>query len=242
MRKIVFFAGIIIIGFFILKKIDFFNKKVIFEDLSSEVKIIQEKMVNKFFFQVKDIRLVNLKNIEKKKILNKLDFKIGDRYFFLNLQKNIENLLLISEIKSAKITIKKNGVIEIIVQEKKPFLIWLKNEKKLLIDENGDVLNFKQPAFDNLKFLKGRNANTNINAFYKILKNYPNIEKKIIYYEFIEDYRWNIIFDNKMKVMLPQKNLEKTLEMLEKVLQQSKIMNRHHKYFDMRVNNKIFLN
>ena len=78
--------------------------------------------------------------------------------------------------------------------------------------------------------------------FTRFLKIILILKKKIIYYEFIEDYRWNIIFDNKMKVMLPQKNLEKTLEMLEKVLQQSKIMNRHHKYFDMRVNNKIFLN
>ena len=239
MRKLIFLITIVSALVLILSKIEIINQKIFVSNISEKISMIKEKMKLIFFFQVKEIKLKNVKNLDNEQIYKKLSFKVGEKYLFINLKKNLKNLLNINELESAKIIKKKNGIIEVLISEKEPFLLWLKKDKKIVIDKDGEVLNFKNANFTNLKFLSGENANKNINSFYKIIQKYPELENKIVKFDFIENYRWNIILNDKVKIMLPRKNFEKSLEILVKIIRMDELNNKEYEYFDMRINNKI---
>lgn len=239
MRKLIFFITIVSALVLIFSKIEIIHQNIYVNNVSEKISMIKEKIKLIFFFQVKEIKLKNVKNLDNEQIYKNLSFKVGEEYLFINLKKNLKNLLNINELESAKIVKKKNGIIEVLISEKEPFLFWLKKDKKIVIDKNGEVLNFKNANFTNLKLLSGENANKNINSFYKIIQKYPELENKIVKFDFIENYRWNIILNDKVKIMLPRRNFEKTLEILVKILKRDELNNKGYEYFDMRINNKI---
>tara|TARA_E500000178_G_C17038005_1_gene764581 strand:+ start:4704 stop:5432 length:729 start_codon:yes stop_codon:yes gene_type:complete len=239
MRKLIFFITIVSALVLIFSKIEIIHQNIYVNNVSEKISMIKEKIKLIFFFQVKEIKLKNVKNLDNEQIYKNLSFKVGEEYLFINLKKNLKNLLNINELESAKIVKKKNGIIEVLISEKEPFLFWLKKDKKIVIDKNGEVLNFKNANFTNLKLLSGENANKNINSFYKIIQKYPELENKIVKFDFIENYRWNIILNDKVKIMLPRRNIEKSLEILVKILKRDELNNKGYEYFDMRINNKI---
>ncbi|MAI85039.1 MAG: hypothetical protein CMM91_08935 [Rickettsiales bacterium] len=239
MRKLIFFITIVSALVLIFSKIEIIHQNIYVNNVSEKISMIKEKIKLIFFFQVKEIKLKNVKNLDNEQIYKNLSFKVGEEYLFINLKKNLKNLLNINELESAKIVKKKNGIIEVLISEKEPFLFWLKKDKKIVIDKNGEVLNFKNANFTNLKLLSGENANKNINSFYKIIQKYPELENKIVKFDFIENYRWNIILNDKVKIMLPRRNFEKSLEILVKILKRDELNNKGYEYFDMRINNKI---
>ena len=239
MRKLIFFITIVSALVLIFSKIEIIHQNIYVNNVSEKISMIKEKIKLIFFFQVKEIKLKNVKNLDNEQIYKNLSFKVGEEYLFINLKKNLKNLLNINELESAKIVKKKNGIIEVLISEKEPFLFWLKKDKKIVIDKNGEVLNFKNANFTNLKLLSGENANKNINSFYKIIQKYPELENKIVKFDFIENYRWNIILNDKVKIMLPRRNFEKSLEILVKILKRDELNNKGYEYFDMRINNRI---
>ena len=239
MRKLIFFITIVSALVLIFSKIEIIHQNIYVNNVSEKISMIKEKIKLIFFFQVKEIKLKNVKNLDNEQIYKNLSFKVGEEYLFINLKKNLKNLLNINELESAKIVKKKNGIIEVLISEKEPFLFWLKKDKKIVIDKNGEVLNFKNANFTNLKLLSGENANKNINSFYKIIQKYPELENKIVKFDFIENYRWNIILNDKVKIMLPRKNFEKSIEILAKIIKTDELNNKEYEYFDMRINNKI---
>ena len=201
MRKLIFFITIVSALVLIFSKIEIIHQNIYVNNVSEKISMIKEKIKLIFFFQVKEIKLKNVKNLDNEQIYKNLSFKVGEEYLFINLKKNLKNLLNINELESAKIVKKKNGIIEVLISEKEPFLFWLKKDKKIVIDKNGEVLNFKNANFTNLKLLSGENANKNINSFYKIIQKYPELENKIVKFDFIENYRWNIILNDKVKII-----------------------------------------
>ena len=232
MRKLIFFITIVSALVLIFSKIEIIHQNIYVNNVSEKISMIKEKIKLIFFFQVKEIKLKNVKNLDNEQIYKNLSFKVGEEYLFINLKKNLKNLLNINELESAKIVKKKNGIIEVLISEKEPFLFWLKKDKKIVIDKNGEVLNFKNANFTNLKLLSGENANKNINSFYKIIQKYPELENKIVKFDFIENYRWNIILNDKVKIMLPRRNFEKSLEILVKILKRDELNNKGYEYFD----------
>ena len=64
--------------------------------------------------------------------------------------------------------------------------------------------------------------------------NFDSIEKLIFY----PSYRWDIVFENKTILKLPNKELQKNLQTAEILLQTDKFKGR---VIDLRINNKVIV-
>ena len=60
--------------------------------------------------------------------------------------------------------------------------------------------------------------------------------------EFISQRRWNINLKNNVKILLPEKNIFKSLNLIKNLHNQYHILNGNFVEIDLRINDKYFLN
>jgi cell division septal protein FtsQ len=59
--------------------------------------------------------------------------------------------------------------------------------------------------------------------------------------EFIEQRRWNLIFNNELIVKLPETNIGKSLENLKKLIERDKILKSNIIEVDLRINDRAII-
>lgn len=191
-------------------------------------------------FQIKDIELINIQNLEKAKVIEKINLT-KKNIFNLNYKEITENILKIKEIESVKIEKKMNGKLEVTIKEKKPFVIWVFNSKKHLVDRNGIILNFRNYKNIELKKVKGKNANLHAYNFITKIEKFDKLNNLFNFAEFINSYRWNIYLKNGMKIKLPYDEVNDSLLSLNKMIKKNFYFFKESKIIDMTVNGKIFV-
>ena len=99
------------------------------------------------------------------------------------------------------------GEIKISIEEKKPFFIWKYENFQKVLSIKGEILNFNELNNKNLINLYGLGAQKKIGNFYQIVRKNKQFENIIKSIEYVENYRWNIVLENKMLIKLSEKNL-----------------------------------
>jgi len=158
---------------------------------------------------------------------------------------------LIDEIKSQllwinKITILRNmpNVLHITIEEYEPFAIWHSEDKKFIIDKDGNPVPYdesiaNQEEFKNMIILSGRGANNHAKALFNIFAINPKLSEKIYSATWVGDRRWNIRFDNDLLIKLPEDDIYNAWQQLIKIYDQGKIND--FRVIDLRINDKIYI-
>ena len=231
MRRLLIFFLFTGIVFFFIKKNESFIK--LSQSLLSNLTIEN--------IRLKKINIINLKYIDEKIILDLLNLRLGDNFLNIKL-KNIEKKLKsINEIKSFKIEKNINGIINIEITEKIPFVVWEKENKNLIIDKEGQVLNFLNFPSERLIKIKGKKANKEIEKIYNKISIHTDLKNNLISAKYIENYRWDILLKDDLYVKLPFNNVESSLELLDKLIKKEKFLKSNYKIIDMRVDGRLFL-
>ena len=187
--------------------------------------------------KVRNISFFNLKNLTESDLKKNLPIKIGDSIFSINFKKIEAKLIRKNEINSLKITLTMKGDLNIYIQEEIPFMFWFDNENKFLINRNGEILNYDISKYENLKFIKGKYAKDNIKILYDHLIQFDEIFNRLNSAEYVENYRWNIRFNDNTLIKLPIFKIEKSLKILNNLLRDGKIDN--YRFIDLRIDGRI---
>ncbi len=191
-------------------------------------------------YQIEDIKIINNKYLSEDKILSKISLN-NKNFFSLNL-KNIGNQVLsIGEVQSVRLEKRFNGDIYLFIEEKQPISFWIKEDKKYLIDNEGQILEMKKSFFNNLLIVKGEDANIKASRIIEKINIFPKIKVNLSYLEFESKYRWNLYFKENIIVKLPYKDIEKALNFLSYFLMNKDFNLNKFKVIDMRVNGRVFL-
>ena len=67
-----------------------------------------------------------------------------------------------------------NGILNIFINEDKPFMIWKYSNKIKYLNEEGEILDFKKKKFENLIVLEGELDKEALRKFNKILNSIFN--------------------------------------------------------------------
>ena len=252
--KILFLFLISII--IIICVINFFKPKIIEEiKYIFYAKLINKLQLNNFNFSIVNITGAN--RVKKQEIIDII--KNFDDGKSLMINKNLSDSQatplaqnLIDEIKSKiswidKITIKRiiPDIINIEVIEYQPFAIWLDNEKKFIIDKDGNPVPFLEEyesseEFKNMIILSGKNANKNVKSLFNILSIDADLSKEIYSANWVGNRRWDIRFFDGLIVKLPEDNIAEAWENLLKLYELSGI-DKSIKSIDLRVSGKIYI-
>ena len=191
-------------------------------------------------YQIEDIKIINNKYLSEDKILNKISLK-NKNFFSLNLKNISDQVLSIGEVQSVRLEKRFNGDIYLFIEEKRPISFWIKEDKKYLIDSEGQILEMKKSFFNNLLIVKGEDANIKASRIIEKINIFPKIKVNLSYLEFESKYRWNLYFKENIIVKLPYKDTEKALNFLSYFLMNKDFKLNKFKVIDMRVNGRVFL-
>ena len=196
--------------------------------------------------RVKDEEIIAIiKNFELEK-----GTLIGKNLDNIDLLPLVQNL--IDKIKSQlnwidKITIKRlmPDILNIEVEEYKPFAIWINNDKKFIIDKEGNSIPFleeyeQSEEFKNMIILSGNGANENAKSLFNILVINSEISQDIYSANWVGNRRWDIRFFDGLLVKLPEIEISDAWNDLIKIYSASK-NDKAIKSIDLRVSGKIYL-
>ncbi|MFZ9180974.1 MAG: cell division protein FtsQ/DivIB [Rickettsiales bacterium] len=218
-------------------------------------KFINNLQLNNFNFSV--VNITGIERVKKQEIIDIIKNFDDGKNFMINKNLSDSQAIplaqnLIDEIKSKilwidKITIKRimPDIINIQVIEYKPFAIWLDNDKKFIIDKDGNPVPFLEEyetseEFKNMIILSGKNANKNVKSLFNILSIDAELSKEIYSANWVGNRRWDIRFFDGLLVKLPEDNIAEAWENLLKLHELSNI-DKSIKSIDLRVAGKIYI-
>ena len=159
---------------------------------------------------------------------------------------------LIKELKSRlswldTITIKRimPDILEITITEYQPFAIWISDDKKFIIDKDGNQIPYldeydNNEEFKNMIILSGKGANHNAKSLFNILAINSEISKEVYSANWVGNRRWDIRFFDGLLVKLPEIEISKAwndlIQLYEKIDKDKTI-----KSIDLRVSGKIYI-
>ena len=197
----------------------------------------------KAIFDKKKIHIIELKNnnkISKDYFFEKISVKKGQNFWKFNpfkLRKDLENF---NEIKNFNFYLDWSGKLQIEINEKEPFMIWIRNEKVNFIDFNGSILKFDINENKN-KVIKlyGNDANIQISKLNNLLLKEEKTSNSISSIFYQKNIGWKIIFLNSKCVLLPLKKLEKLLDIFQNITN-SELYSQFN-FFDLRIFGRVYM-
>lgn len=245
-KILVIVISIILIVFIALK---LFKPQMI-SSMVNQGKIYFLHYLNLDNYQFQEIKISGNKRVKNEEIVEIINLsqsrKINENEEYQPLIQN-----LIDEIKSKllwvnKITISRNmpNQLNISITEYEPFAIWNNEDKKYIIDKDGNAVPYDEnivdaKEFENMIILSGRGANSNAKALFNIFAINPELSEKIYSATWVGDRRWNIRFDNGLLVKLPEDEINFAWQQLIKLYHQGKI--NEFKVIDLRISDKIYI-
>ena len=190
------------------------------------------------FFQIKNINITGLADIENEILLSNL------RYIFL------KNILLINKNEISKI-IENNDLVEnytilkkypskldVRIEKAKFYAKINRNNKIFYVGSNGKLI---QNNFEyELPFIFGNPEVNEFLKFKKIIDNSKLQYRDIKNLYFFQSKRWDIELNNNLIVKLPKENLDKSLDNVFEIINNSNL--NKFKIIDLRIKNQIITN
>jgi len=250
------FLGLIAIIFISLLAIKIYNPKLLnqIKNTSSHY-FYQYFQLNNFKFST--INILGNKRVSNEDIIaiiKKFEREKGslthDKYSDTDLILLMQNL--IDELKSKlnwidKVRIKRQmpDILNIEIEEYQPFAIWINDNKKFIIDKEGNSVPFLEEyesneEFKNMIILSGRGANQNAKSLFNILVINSEIMQDIYSANWVGNRRWDIRFFDGLLVKLPEIEISNAWKELIKIYANSK-NDKSIKSIDLRVEGKIYL-
>ena len=191
-------------------------------------------------FKINKIELTSdLDNKLNKDILLNLNKFYNYNIFTLNLDeisKALEKYNIISEYNLKK---KYPSILSIHLKKTKILAYYFQNDQKIFIGENGKKIKLKEDGNLNLPLIVG---DVDIEKFLKLKKilnmhgfTLGDFEK----FYFFKSNRWDLIYNKKIIVKLPNKDLEFSINLFKEIIESKNIENL--KIIDLRIKNKIIL-
>jgi cell division protein FtsQ len=136
-------------------------------------------------------------------------------------------------------------ILNVEIEEYHPFAIWINDDKKFIIDKEGNSIPFleeyeQSEEFKNMIILSGVGANQNAKSLFNILVINSEISQDIYSANWVGNRRWDIRFFDGLLVKLPEIEISNAWHDLIKIYLASK-NDKAIKSIDLRVSGKIYL-
>lgn len=130
-------------------------------------------------------------------------------------------------------------VVQII--ERQPYALWQHEGEVKVVDlEGGAIVDAKVVDFTHLKLFVGEQAGEQASSLQTMMRDFPNIASRVESYVNVSDRRWDLVLDQgALRVMLPEQNMRRALQNLQKLQNEVQVLDRTIETIDMRLNDRL---
>ena len=164
-----------------------------------------------------------------------LNTQKGDPLFAFDPDAAKQSIEEIAWVEKAHVERRWPDVLYIRLEERKPLALWQKNKKLKLIDNHGEIIPVNSLApFKKFVIVMGENAPEKAEELFQVLVGEPELYKRIESVGLIADRRWDVIFDNDLRVKLPETDVAFALSRLAKAQKEDGILDKSLTGIDLR--------
>lgn len=193
-------------------------------------------------FRIENVYLEGRKFTPVYDITKAVQVKTGDPILRLSLPQIRSNLEAIPRVKSAQVERVLPSQLHITIVEREPIAIWQNEGKMHLIDADGTVMDYVEPAlYKDLLLVVGEDAPPHTRELLEILASEPEMVKNVSAVLRIGERRWNIRFKNGIELKLPEKKAAEAWHNFAVMERDNHILQRSIRSVDMRIYDRIFI-
>ncbi len=199
---------------------------------------IKTKEKKVFFFEIKNIEIINNKKIKKFQIIKKLEYIYGKNIFSIkeiDLEQSMGSTKFLEKIEIKK---KYPNTIIIKVYETNPVAILYKKNVKYIIDNLSNLIIYDENTnINNLPNVFGENSELHFIKFYNLLKNKEFPVEKINNYYYFQINRWDLELFNDQTIKFSSSKTTESITQSIDLLKRKDFKN--YKVIDLRNYGKI---
>ena len=196
----------------------------------------------KLGFKVDDVYLEGRESTPVSEIMRAMNVKSGDPILSISLPQVRTALQAIPRVKYAEIGRVLPNQLHVHIVEREPVAIWQDHRRLHLIDDDGIVMEYGDPAqYKNLILVVGDNAPAHTHELFTMLATEPEMYKNIAAVLRIGDRRWNIRFRNGIELKLPETGATTAWQNFASMEHDNHILERAIRSVDMRLSDRIFI-
>lgn len=193
-------------------------------------------------FAIKNVTINGQKYTSSQSIAKILKIKAGMPIYAISLSDYKAKIESLPWVKEAIIERVLPNNIHISVIERRPIALGQKERKLYIIDEDGEIINEKNVTpFLSLPVIIGDGAEIYANSLISMLKDDPELFKKISSIIHISERRWNIRFDNDLEIKLPEENMDIAWKKVIELYKRNELFLPENSVIDLRIPKKIFV-
>ncbi len=156
-------------------------------------------------FVLNDLELDGVVRASRAEVLAALDVDSGVPLLSIDLERIRAQLEMLPWVKKAEVSRILPGKLKINITEREPFALWQQDSTVRLIDETGHVITKRGLSdFAHLIMVVGQGADQKAGDLHGMLDNAPALSARIKTAVFVSERRWDLIFDNGVRVKLPE--------------------------------------
>ncbi|WOC17001.1 cell division protein FtsQ/DivIB [Pseudochrobactrum sp. MP213Fo] len=149
----------------------------------------------------------------------------------------IETLPWVSSVEIRKVY---PGSVVVSLQERKAFAVWQSGADLVLVDDAGKpIVPLSGSRYTSLPLVVGEGASSRGKAFIETVAAFPDLAAKVRAYARVSDRRWDLLFDNGVRVLLPEQDVKRALAEVETLQRTKDIFGRDILSLDMRLDDRV---
>lgn len=167
---------------------------------------------------------------------------LGDPILGFSLSDMRARLEAIPRVRYAEVARVLPDQLHIHIVERQPIAVWQNEGKLHLIDSDGVVMEYIDPAqYGQLLLVIGEDAPGNTHALLTTMALAPELYKNVASASRIGERRWNIHFKNGVELKLPEHDTAKAWQDFAHMEQEQHLLERAVSSVDMRIADRVFI-
>lgn len=214
------------------------------DELFQKLEQVMAQPLSQMGFIVHRIILPTKTRTTQAEILRALKLKEGSYLFDGSLEEKQARLEALPWVKTARIQRLLYGAVRVDLIEREPIAILhdAVANKFVLLDREGMSIDRPIAAcFKNLPVVSGAHASQYAPAFLERLAAYPVVRAQTASLALVHERRWNLLLRNKVKVKLPEEDLDTAFRVLTILIEQEKASSGDVIAIDLRLKGKAIL-
>lgn len=190
--------------------------------------------------RVADIAIEGRSNTPEAQLRAALNVKVGDPLLGFSLEAARARIEALTWVQSASVERRMPGTIVVNLTERRPFAVWQRDNKFVLIDRAGQVVAEQDPvkdqaAFGVLPLVVGAGAPEHAADLLDALAQYPVLKQRVVAAVRVGERRWNLRLNTGADVMLPEGNEAAAMGRLMEFQQAQGVLDRPLGVLDLRL-------
>ncbi|WP_373089491.1 cell division protein FtsQ/DivIB [Sneathiella sp.] len=235
-------AGVLLVAIIIGGASNFLIREEVMQKTSDWIDEKQQALATAFGLTVQEISIVGRDKAVSQDILRALDVKRGDSILGVDPEEARERLETLGWIETASVMRRFPDELFIEIKERRPFARWQIGGRTGVIDRTGAVVTeHEDTEFSYLPKVVGPGANTHAAELFDMLSQTPELFTRVQNAVRIRDRRWNLEFDNKVTVLLPEKGTLQAWKQLYDIQTDQHILEKGVVAIDLRADDRMYV-